>query len=374
MYFCTTSSYVKSTLCFATADNIEGPYTYVDTILYSGYGKSNISETNLYDVLGKNADISRYLEYGGYNNKEWPNCIDPAIFTDADGRMWMNYGSWSGGIFLLEIDPTTGYPIYPVDDKDADPYYGYRLIGGGHHSAEGPYIQYDAENGYYYLFVSYGDLQSDGGYQIRQFRSEKPTGPYVDVAGNTLQDQDDHFNYGLKMMGNYTFPSLNYTYMAPGGQSTFQDDDGKYYITYHQRFDDGTEYHEPRVHQMYTNEDGWFVAAPFATMGETLSEKGYKKSDVSGTFYVVNHGTDISSKIREAEAYTFADGNVTAGEKSGTYEVKEGTDYITITLDGVVYKGVLMEMTDEAENPVFCFSAAGDNEETLWGVQYIQKE
>lgn len=109
----------------------------MDTILYSGYGKSNISETNLYDVLGKNADISRYLEYGGYNNKEWPNCIDPAIFTDADGRMWMNYGSWSGGIFLLEIDPTTGYPIYPVDDKDADPYYGYRLIGGGHHSAEG---------------------------------------------------------------------------------------------------------------------------------------------------------------------------------------------------------------------------------------------
>ena len=68
--------------------------------------------------------------------REWPNCIDPAIFTDADGRMWMNYGSWSGGIFLLEIDPTTGYPIYPVDDKDADPYYGYRLIGGGHHSAE----------------------------------------------------------------------------------------------------------------------------------------------------------------------------------------------------------------------------------------------
>ncbi len=42
-------------------------------------------------------------------------------------------------------------------------------------------------------------------------------------------------------------------------------------------------------------------------------------------------------------------------KKSGTYEVKEGTDYITITLDGVVYKGVLMEMTDEAENPVFCF-------------------
>ena len=31
MYFCTTSSYVKSNICFATADNIEGPYHYEDT-------------------------------------------------------------------------------------------------------------------------------------------------------------------------------------------------------------------------------------------------------------------------------------------------------------------------------------------------------
>lgn len=372
MYFCTTSSYIRSNLCFATADAVEGPYTYVDTIVYSGFGKSDIDQTNLYDVLGPDADISRYLEYGGYNNKVWPNCIDPAIFTDEDGRMWMDYGSWSGGIFLLEIDPKTGYPIYPVDDEAADPYYGYRLIGGGHHSVEGPYIQYDAGSGYYYLFVSYGNLQSDGGYQIRQFRSKSPTGPYVDVAGNTLDDQDDHFNYGLKMMGNYTFPSLNYTYMAPGGQSTFQDEDGTYYITYHQRFDDGSEYHEPRVHQMYTNEDGWFVAAPFATMGERRSENGYTQKDVSGTFYVVNHGTDISSKVNGAVAYTFADGVVTGADAAGTYEVKPGTDYITIQLGDATYKGVLIEMTDEAGNPVFCFSAAGDNEETIWGVQYLK--
>ena len=278
--------------------------------------------------------------------------FDASLFHDEDGRKYLINQYWDPrsyhhpfyGIMCTEFSEEEGKLI-------GEPWVIYK--GTEDKFTEGPHLY--QWNGYYYLFVSYGDLQSDGGYQIRQFRSEKPTGPYVDVAGNTLEDQDDHFNYGLKMMGNYTFPSLNYTYMAPGGQSTFQDDDGKYYITYHQRFDDGTEYHEPRVHQMYTNEDGWFVAAPFATMGETLSEKGYKKSDVSGTFYVVNHGTDISSKIREAEAYAFADGKVTGGEKSGTYEVKEGTDYITITLDGVVYKGVLMEMTDEAENPVFCF-------------------
>lgn len=62
MYFCTTSSYVKSTLCFATADNIEGPYTYVDTILYSGYGKSNISETEFVRCTRKKC---RYFQISG---------------------------------------------------------------------------------------------------------------------------------------------------------------------------------------------------------------------------------------------------------------------------------------------------------------------
>ena len=27
--------------------------------------------------------------------------FDPTVFFDADGRFWMVYGSWSGGIFLL---------------------------------------------------------------------------------------------------------------------------------------------------------------------------------------------------------------------------------------------------------------------------------
>lgn len=376
MYFGTTSSYMKSNICMATADQIEGPYSYVDTILYSGYGKSDVDQTNLSDVLGDTADLDKYLQYGGYNNKEWPNCIDPAAFTDADGRNWMVYGSWSGGIFLLELDRETGYPIHPKEDEEngIDPYYGIRLVGGGHHSIEGAYIQYDKDSGYYYLFVSYGELTSEGGYQIRQFRSENVTGPYVDAAGNTLEDQDDHFNYGLKMMGNYTFPSLNYTYMAPGGQSTFQDNDGKYYITYHQRFNNQGEYHEPRVHQMYQTKNGWFVAAPFATMGESLKADGYKKQDVQGTYYVVNHGTDISSKIREAESFKFSkDGKVEGAEQSGTFQLEEGTNYLTITLADVSYEGVLIDMEDEAGNAVRCFSAVAENNETIWGVQYLEE-
>ena len=82
------------------------------------------------------------------------NCIDPDVFYDEDGRMWMVYGSWSGGIFLIEIDEETGYPIYPEADEEnhVDSYYGKKLLGGYHNSIEGPHIMYDETSGYYYLF------------------------------------------------------------------------------------------------------------------------------------------------------------------------------------------------------------------------------
>ncbi len=376
MYFCTTSSYIMSNICYATADSIDGPYTYQDTILYSGFTKANVEDTDFYEVMGEDVDIKNYV-LAGYNNSLWPNCIDPALFYDEDGRLWMTYGSWSGGIFLLEIDQETGDVIHPEADAEnyVDTYFGKRLVGGGHHAIEGPYIQYDEDSGYYYLFLSYGNLQREGGYQIRVFRSEEPDGEYVDAAGQTFgitDDLDTFADYGTKLMGNYTLPSLNMNYMAPGGQSTFTSD-GKLYIVYHQRFDNGTEYHEPRIHQMAINAEGWPVIFPFQTNGETLSEEGYRTSDIEGTFYLLNHELDISSDVHEAEKTTFSNGEI-SGAYSGTYEVEKGTNYITVTIDGVTYSGVLIQMTDEAGNNTLCFSAVGDNNESLWGVHYMQSE
>ena len=90
-----------------------------------------------------------------------------------------------------------------------DTYYGKRLLGGGHKSIEEPYIMYDAKSDYYYLFVSYGALTREGGYQIRVFRSKTPDGDYVDMNGNTPWAKDkDHAGFGLKLSGNYMLPSL----------------------------------------------------------------------------------------------------------------------------------------------------------------------
>ena len=147
MYFCTTSSYVKSNICFATADNIEGPYHYVDTFLYSGYNYHDVKTQNVEELMGTNP---RPYTGSSYDNNNWPNCIDPDVFYDEDGRLWMVYGSWSGGIFLIEIDEETGYPIYPEADEEnhVDSYYGKKLLGGYHNSIEGPHILYDDTSGH----------------------------------------------------------------------------------------------------------------------------------------------------------------------------------------------------------------------------------
>ena len=80
MYFCTTSSYVKSNICFATADDIEGPYHYEDTFLYSGYSYHDVKESNIEELMG--TDPRPYTAVS-YDNNNWPNCIDPDVFYDG---------------------------------------------------------------------------------------------------------------------------------------------------------------------------------------------------------------------------------------------------------------------------------------------------
>ena len=197
MYFCTSSTWNTSVIAYAASKKIEGPYTFVDTLIYSGftsndtyvksstknvnrkYTSTNIDELiNSKEVTYNNA----WFDGTGYNYREFPNAIDPTIYTDTDGKMYMVYGSWSGGIYTLEIDKSTGKCIHPksgktADGRTVDSYFGTKLTGGFHKSGEGPFIEYNADTGYYYLWETYGGLLSDGGYNMRVYRSKSPTGP-----------------------------------------------------------------------------------------------------------------------------------------------------------------------------------------------------
>ena len=375
MYFCTSSTYIKSSLCLATSDDPEGPWEYQKVLLSSGFTKRDIDETNFYEVWGEEGDYKNYLLAGGYNNQLFPNCIDPQTFYDADGKMWMVYGSWSGGIFLLEIDENTGDVIHPEPDEtgEVDKYFGRRLLGGGHHAMEGPYIEYSEETGYYYLFLSYGGLARDGGYQIRELRSKNVEGPYEDMTGARPDNTDSFSKKGVKLVGNYLFPSMEMAYKAPGGQSTFYDKDGKLYIVYHQRFDKTQEDHEPRIHRLLATKDGWMVMTPFQTKGtESVKEGGYTMDDLCGTYYMLNHGLQINADVVKAEASQLSTDGSISGAFEGSFSVEDGTNYINMEIDGKKYSGVIGEMTDETGNKVRFIFAIGNDNTTIWGVHYIK--
>ncbi|MDE7299542.1 MAG: family 43 glycosylhydrolase, partial [Lachnospiraceae bacterium] len=170
MYMSVNGDDWNSSIVLLTADEIEGPYEYIGPIVYSGFNTSShpVERTDVYQVLGEGADLTRYQN----TSVNKINAIDPCVKYDENGDLWMVYGSWFGGLYMLKLDAATGlrdytYTYETVTDV-SDAYLGIKIAGGHGVSGEGPYIVHAGD--YYYLFVSYGGLVSDKGYQMRTYR------------------------------------------------------------------------------------------------------------------------------------------------------------------------------------------------------------
>lgn len=401
LYCCTSSTWRRSAICYLVSKTCAGPYEYVDTIIYSGFTKTGAADGNssrntkwdndylnlaeLIELGSANGGIDEISDNwfdstGGWNNLYAPNAIDPNLFFDAEGeKLYLSYGSWSGGLFLLELDRTTGAAIYPgVDSVDevsgnfVDRYFGIHLAGGNHQSGEAPYIEYDPETGYYYLYETYGGLLADGGYNMRLFRSENPSGPYLDAAGGNAADSGaNNDNYGIKLIGNYAF----YNQMgkkAAGHNSALIDDDGSHYLFYHQRFDvtPQTEGHEVRVHQQFLNEDLWPVTAVYEYRGQ--QPEHYEDSEVVGSYEFIDHGTNSTGDMLTTLMLTLNEDGTVSGAATGTWTKSDsgrGFDYVTLVMDDVTYKGYFFRQLKENSDtePVMTFSAIGDNNTSIWG-------
>ena len=213
-----------SSIVLCTADNIEGPYQYADTIVYSGV-ETNPAEpansfrnTDVEKVLGADPDLSRYLNPAGRRNAEYgTNAIDPAVFYDEKGKL---------------------------------------------------------------------------------------------------------------------------------------------YVIYHNKFDDNFGGHEVRVHQLLMNEDGWFSAAPYEYSGETLSARGHTMGAITGDYRLIWHNPNqkfVNEQSADVEKPISIrlnpDGTVT-GDIQASWEMRDGTPYMSFTWGGVTYKGAFIVQQDEADLPV----------------------
>ncbi len=385
-----------SSIIMLTADNIAGPYRYQAPVVMSGFRSGDsYKSTDLEIVLGEQASLpERYAPTDNYGN-HWPNAIDPCVFYDEDGNLLMSYGSWSGGIFMLQLDEETGLRDYDVDyelSATSDPYFGKKIAGGSYVSGEASYIEYIG--GYYFLFMTYGGLDAAGGYQMRVFRSLNPDGPYVDSKGSSALYDSYQLNFGpaandgnrgvnifgaYSKWGNLLTGGANEASgeRAQGHNSIIAAEDGRTYLVYHTRFQDWGEGHQVRVHQVYQNEEGWLVAAPFEYTGEGVKSAGIAAAqkvataDIAGNYKLLTHryGLDHAAKVYEVpvDITMNADGTI-SGDATGTWSVKTGTSYITINL-GSDYKGVMVPQTLEpTDTKVPCFTALDSKTGvTIWG-------
>lgn len=322
-----------SVLGVATSNNIEGPYKKVKIFLKSSGTEPTVEN---------------------YDARKDPNVVDPNVFFDKDGKLWMVYGSYSGGIFILKMNPKTGLP-------EEGQGWGKKLLGGNHARIEAPYIAYNKETGYYYLYLSYGGLDAIGAYNVRVARSKSPEGPYLDSEGNdminskgrdnTVFDDKSIAKYGVKLLGNHTWEEGDKVaksgYVSPGHNSVYYDEGlNKHFMIFHTRFPNKGEMHQVRVHEMKFSKDGWPVVMPFAYDGKDIESI----STLSGQFKVIVDKKDIKKDILKPVILSFnPDGTIEGEGFKGTWKLIDKEE-IELSLNEAVYKGFIGKQWNEYEN------------------------
>jgi len=353
-----------SAMGIAAANHIEGPFEDLGIILKSG----------MWGQISHDGTI--------YNANVHPNVVDPHVFFDSENRLWMMYGSYSGGIFIMELDPLTGFPFEGQG-------YGQRMLGGNHLRIEGPYVIHSPETGYYYMFLTFGGLDRDGGYNMRIMRAERPYGPYYDASGQAMSnvrgpsgsffDDITAARYGSVIMRNHQFQRVESEpgrriprtgYVSPGHNSVYRDDaTGRYFLIFHTRFVTGRgagEGHEVRVHEMFLNEAGWFVVAPHRFTNQDLLD--YSTADIVGDYKFIRHEREISAEITFSTLITLHQNGTIIGEVEGTWHYHRDARFIDITIDDVLYQGVVShQWNEDAERFVMTFTAMSHEGISIWG-------
>ena len=296
-----------------------------------------------------------------------PNAIDPQVLF-AEDRMWMVYGSFGLGLYLLELDPATGlrkdgyvYADHAAGKRTFDEYYGVHLASG---SLEGGVLSFARnvpvlENGewtnknYYYLMCSYGSLSS--AYNMRCGRSEKPQGPYVDVNGNPLVCSTD-IGTGNKMLGSFRWEEDPVDYYCPGHNDMFETK-GVRLISYHcrtnyfidKKLSRSNNFHYLYLSQYDLNSDGWPVMNPNRYAGEEIQDvTADELLNVSaGKFEAVlfRQGVD---ELTAQRVVLKKDGTMDGAFK-GTWRMYDSR-YISIETQGDEYLGVVMPAWIDHQN------------------------
>ncbi|WP_186578115.1 arabinan endo-1,5-alpha-L-arabinosidase [Aquibacillus kalidii] len=303
---------------------------------YLYYAASQFGSTQSFIGVATSSNIEGpYIDQGEvYKSREGeehePNAIDPNITIDKDGQPWMVFGSFFGGLYINKINSKTGKFVEAGKGT---------LIAKRHVSVEraieGPYVVYNPDFDYYYLFVSYDSLFSN--YNIRVARSKNIEGPYLDFHGNDMTNIELPPNdVGLKILGGYKFHSGD-GWVAPGHNSVLKDGNN-YYVCHHIRAEQDKRWHYLHIRKVVFTADGWPLVSPERFAGE--EEEAIEIEKIAGDWEHFKVDKDNDSQDVAARELIAIDSEAT------NYWLQQSGNHYILNLASKKISGVILPSWD----------------------------
>ncbi len=361
-------------------ENDEYPYWFYTSVSCGLGGRNSVIDL----VKAKSPLIwdGEYIDCGVVlaskeSNDYFTNAIDEHIYTDTDGRRYFIWGSFWQGIHAAPLNNNgtaagidgassgdkkdkTIKTVSGADMLEKSKGFGTRIFSApaGVFGPEGPWMVYNEDTGYRYLFTSYGWLGTN--YNIRVARTDKtmaqilsganPSEDFRDYNDNHVgiaydKQEDKSRLWGYKMLGSYSLGD-GITYYGNGHCSVFKDDDGEWYLVEHcRKIADATAYLQ--VRKILWTSDGWPVVSPVVYSGE--KQQTIPREMLYGTYDLSSVGqtifaegvTDVSAcssssadlPVVSSKIVLLPDGTI--GDDLGTWSFDgEYTVTLKFTVDG----------------------------------------
>ena len=319
------------------------------------------------------------------------NSIDPQIIYDTNGKMYMAYGSFGTGNWMLELNPKTGlrkdglykngkfldwqtvranrdeavelYSSFKDGEDVETDYYGKMISQANMEApviARHDNVTVSDENGtvtaegktFYYSMHSYNGL--DIAYQMWGGRSESVWGRYTSVNGASVYNNNrgNASNTGNKYMGSFTWTTkasnvFEPNIVLPGHNDLFTTKDGvnvAAYITRTASYNTDGRVFMSQIHQYYLNSFGDICINPNRYGGEisrTVTADDLFAYTDGGRFQMValengdhaENNATASVDVTLTRNGTDSNGNVKYGDTViGTWQMY-GKGYIKFTFN-----------------------------------------
>ena len=323
LYYSVSSAGTKaSCICLATSSSPEGPWTDKGIV---------ISTTSTNQM----------------------NSIDPSVIVDRiNGKYWMVYGSWFAGLFIVEIDPSTGKLKNSGD-------YGHLVAFRNKYmdAIEGGEIVYKTELNKYFLFVSYDGLEDT--YNVRVGRSDNPEGPYYDIKGNIMASTGDN----LPMItAQYQFNNHS-GWQGFGHCGILTDNNMDFYVS-QGRLGSNKYFMDLHVHRLVWTPSGWPVISPERYAG--IPETEITQADLIGKWEHIDL-KKTTSKNQSVEIELLSGGSIT-GIAQSTWLFKDGVLTLSFSNNSTIYSTkVLREWDWENRKRTIVYTGLTSDGYSGWG-------